>query len=648
MRVGPVLAGVEFRAAARGALENSFLRDQALSEAALVRLALLETPFDRLARLVQRSGGPTPRLALRAFSLIGGRGPGVPAPPRDPGQVHGTQALWWVLQAYSQLSPQQQRAVDAYLAAVFPQGQAQPTGTAAAMTAPLPAHIAASTGAEYQAIADDELNELQRHLPALGRPVRVFKSSAPGPARALAMTEPEAPICRIAVFPLADGLGRADQEQTIAHELGHCYQGKFYGDQFRDKPLEHWLTEGLPEWMADVAASAGSLGRDTVSDWHLTANTPLNQLSFGYVGAGFFGHVADVAGDGDLGESILFSRVPQIMTHKTLADGALGAVVGADGPDVYDGWGSSLTQRADLGRPWTRISPFATGPLTFVFETARVEPGAMHVDAPRAAGNPVKITAKTPFLRIQRSGGGGPVFGLFVDDFHFAFSARQIPAPLFCTVRNCNTCPAGTVGKPPPTRRLHMPLWAGLSGGDDVGGAIVLTGEPWSKYCKRKRPPKRCPLRRGPRTSATCEQVYSLRIPWPHSEFPGPLLSIRSCKGLRGPWRGTLNLGPTTAQKPREISFTAPTTLMGTATGTRPNPGGIEGEVHKLTLSWVIPVRVSSGPPATMSFPQASRDLVTAIQTPDAPDQIVDTGNVRFTYLASRAWPLRTGSGACA
>lgn len=86
---------------------------------------------------------------------------------------------------------------------------------------------------------------------------------------------------------------------------------------------------------------------------------------------------------------------------------------------------------------------------------------------------------------------------------------------------------------------------------------------------------------------------------------------------------------------------------MGRSTGTRPEPGGVEGEVHTLTLSWVIPVRVSAGPPATMSFPGASRHLVTVISTPGAPDQVVDTGKVRFTYLANRPFPLRTRSAAC-
>ncbi len=147
----------------------------------------------------------------------------------------------------------------------------------------------------------------------------------------------------------------------------------------------------------------------------------------------------------------------------------------------------------------------------------------------------------------------------------------------------------------------------------------------------------------GRRTGA-----FHVVIRWPGapSAVP-PLLDVHTCVGLRGPWSGTLNMGPTTAQlTPTPVRFTTPTALFGMATGARTD-SGVEGEVDKLTLHWNIPVEVSAKPSPAMSFPGARRRLITVISTPDVPDQQIDTGWVPFTFLATQSFPIREGSTAC-
>jgi hypothetical protein len=652
-RVGNVVVEVEFRAAARSAAVDSFVQSEAISVATLVRQELGKSAFDRLADLVA-AGGPTPQLALRAFAMIGGRGPGVPRSPSHPGEVHGTQALRWVLDVYPRLSAAQRAAVDRHLDEVFPPALRMPTATPASRGLS-PARIAAATtAADYQAIIDAQLRKLQSYLPPLGLRVNAIKvaTGKPGVFAETAawgkgiLGRGELDLCLISVFPDTDSESPLGQERVIAHELGHCYHNKYTGGLRGLSGVEDWLAEGLPEWIGDALTPPlrfGEYGHDHLAAWDYSRGVALDGM--GYHAAGFFGHVADV-----IGEGTFWSRIPQVLTHKNLGDGGLEATVGSNAPEVYDTWGPSLARIADLGRAWTRTSPSPLGKGVRFEGLQPVLVGEIPVpmEAPRLAGQPYKITSTTPFMRIKLGERRGTAFGRFVDRLHFEFSARQLPNTTFCMIDDCSKCPSGTEGTPPKTQPLNMPLVAGLSGGDTIGNSVILTGEPWSKYCRRTSPPsgQMCPLPNAPATQAAACRVFSLRIPWP-SPFPGPLLDIHSCTGLRGPWRGTLNLGPTTLQRPRHIRFTTPTTLTGTATGNRPVTGGVPGEVHALTLTWNIPVRVSAGARPTMSFPGATRRLVTVVSAPEAPDTIIDTGNVTFPPLANRTYPLRTSSAAC-
>src|SRR4051794_27973766 len=142
---------------------------------------------------------------------------------------------------------------------------------------------------------------------------------------------------------------------------------------------------------------------------------------------------------------------------------------------------------------------------------------------------------------------------------------------------------------------------------------------------------------------------YSLGIEWPNGAgLVAPLLDIHSCT-LSGPWSGTQNPGPTTAQPPRNIEFTAPTVLTGTASdGPRHYPNDPECQTVTKTLTWRIPVRVSGGADPTMSFPGATSRLLALISGCGSPDNTIDSGDQPYKPFTDHPWSLSgSGSGSC-
>ena len=239
-----MVALVRFQTSSTGAQIDDLVAGEAGMEAAQIAMALSVTPFDLLAYQIDQRGGPTPGLALEAFALIGGRGPGVPKPAYG-GYVDGTQALDWVLEELPHLSGAQQRAVRAYMARSFP---AQMPKTTAVIRR---ARAAGTTAADYQLIADQMLQRIEAHTGPLGITPVVVKSTT-SDSGLFAETNWYVG-CGITVYQTNDTRPLSFKQHTLAHELGHCMQGHFRSFACNNALCHQpgWLQEGLPEWIAD-------------------------------------------------------------------------------------------------------------------------------------------------------------------------------------------------------------------------------------------------------------------------------------------------------------------------------------------------------------------------------------------------------------
>ena len=103
------------------------------------------------------------------------------------------------------------------------------------------------------------------------------------------------------------------------------------------------------------------------------------------------------------------------------------------------------------------------------------------LQAPAEAGQLYQASVTQPFLRITPQ---GSVFGRVNDGAGHDLEVQQIAGQLYCTTTNCDVCPAGTRGTPPPSLPLSDNLLIGLSAGlPGKTGSVQLTGESWDAYC---------------------------------------------------------------------------------------------------------------------------------------------------------------------
>jgi hypothetical protein len=326
---------------------------------------------------------------------------------------------------------------------------------------------------------------LESHLGPLGLPVVVDKSPTAGGAAAdtgvygpngAKDVEP-ATVCGITVYPVADNLGDSQVEGVLAHELGHCFAGRYQGVRsYWAKGRPAWVEEGLPSWMS--ATALRRVFRGGVFDKWDRSGDPL--IALDYAGAGFFGMVADVTSEG-----ALWQRVPSIFRAADDQSAVLVAT-GSNYPEVADHWGPSHAGRPDLGNSWLRALPLpmdTAGSSTFVGPATSVpvtKQGATLTPAPYTSLL-YSIEPTTELFRIDQV--GDDARGLFHDGETLQFRAGSPQGTYYCTAAKCE-CPAGHEGTVPDSTRVRLPLYAGLAGGIRGGSGVRITAVPYDKFCK--------------------------------------------------------------------------------------------------------------------------------------------------------------------
>ena len=425
-------------------------------------------------------------VALDLFALAYAPLPGTSRPSGPAGPIEdGTLAAANVLAIWPTLGPEQQAAAAKELGIVSlaharrtsgarPSGYVDP-GDPTFVEQPALEEISKKIQTAYTA-----------HLGALGFDVVVGTSQmGSGYGEALPLDEAgnvsDTPkVCRIRLEPGSKVLNTAERDNTIAHELFHCFQMKIMGplNVVAEAKTRPWLIEGLATW---AAWNVKPLPWSSVKNWLDKPYVPsVGKVLFArsYDAVGFFGHAEEEAGD-------LWPLVKGML----LAPGneASYAAAGGYSPQFVNSWGSSTFTKPDLGPDWTftkSVSPpssftAAATPIVgddlvttgvHAFQRYTLDVAAMRQIDPKALL--VHIVRQRGWARLANAD----------------FDLTNVTNDWFWLGPGDAECPAGTEGQPPPATPLHSDASLALTGGQN-GAQVSIKVVSLDEYCKEKQEP---------------------------------------------------------------------------------------------------------------------------------------------------------------
>jgi len=340
----------------------------ALPEADPVLLALSDAASD----------APGAESALAWFAAVFGPLPGVPAPAALNAPVSGTGALAAVFAAWDELDDAQRAAVRAalLLPADYAPQVAVP-GTTGTIMQPVPAdtvdpivvELLGAAGGGGWARPARELAQEQAYRDSLERAAGILRSHLGPLGRTVVLqivARPEAGTTRSALasaLVMRDGTCRihayrnnfappaANDINTLAHELTHCYQQVWNGGVL-PRALR-WVEEGGAEWagsMAQIEAS-GQPDRTSVGflgSWVVRAERSLFRRSYDAWG---WLALADLQSPGMWGRVRAFSVAPDSAS-------AYRAAAGSDPAAPWLArWATSQSWYPELGARWHLDAP---------------------------------------------------------------------------------------------------------------------------------------------------------------------------------------------------------------------------------------------------------------------------------------------------
>lgn len=304
--------------------------------------------YERLTSQLQPDGRLDRDDALSLFALQYGELPGAPVPAGDGGAARsGNAATSAVFGVWDELTDAQRLVVMERLEL----GSAPGVGASEIAPGRRGRSIVRRADvdvAAYQRAADAAVAVLERRLGPLGTPVvvttsnQVLRSAEGTPVLADTMLL-AGERCRIRVFP-AHLPPPAGADQTLAHEVFHCYQQMWTPAPWRGLPL--WSQEGAAEWVGSmvVAEVGGTPDPDLVGylrQWYGTPDRPLFQRS--YDAYGWFATVAHAVGP-------LWGRLREVTTVDNVAAYRAAAAGGPDA-DTVSQWASRQSFRP-FGERW--------------------------------------------------------------------------------------------------------------------------------------------------------------------------------------------------------------------------------------------------------------------------------------------------------
>jgi hypothetical protein len=220
--------------------------------------------------------------------------------------------------------------------------------------------------------------------------------------------------------------------------------------------------------------------------WREYLTNPTGHLfSRKYDAAGFFGHVADVAGDDTVAKRLIPAFVAGGFGHN---DTAYHTLVSGFEDKVLDTWAPSYFRAHELQFLWT-----VKGPSPGNFPSEKVTPEALTVGPDET----VQLTAARPWeLSLVSLDSSADVVWIVSGQGHVAIIDRTEQVnktltpmqPIALCVRGDCKCPPDQEGDVPPTIPALAKIDIGLTGGDN-GAFGWAKGQTLADFCDPKKRP---------------------------------------------------------------------------------------------------------------------------------------------------------------
>jgi hypothetical protein len=390
--------------------------------------------------------------ALAAFSVAFGPLPGVEPLQGDP-EVIGSASgpTRWILNHWDELTPDQQAAVDRYLAV---DGLTSVRTDPVAALNPLTAAVLDESG--FQRLANEMEAKVSEKLSrTLGVPIEVvlrdlepseagetlFANTIPldaagKPARA---STPKMASCQVQVGKATQILeGVVDQEAILAHEVFHCFQYSLAKKLADALAMPAWLAEGAGAWVGEEVAAGGStIGNKYWLGWMATPTYALFPRS--YTAIGFFANLKTSGVD-------VWGRLDkmQLAAVGKSADAYLIAVGGDPGGVAVDAWGPSYISDEGVGGAWLMDGPGKPPGSIAAF----VRDAMGELDQYPVIEDP--LTAFALRLRVESEvfviAPKMAVRGLMHDPSNGTQKLADVAGKPFCLKPGGCTCPGGSAG----------------------------------------------------------------------------------------------------------------------------------------------------------------------------------------------------------
>ena len=262
--------------------------------------------------------GVTPDRAKMFFSMVIGPLPGVSVPPggRDPADFDGTRAVGYIYQVWNSLTPEQQRAAEALIAApANVRAKSEEAPRPGPMLAPASYILFTSDtpAYDYLTLARNADGTLAAFLGVTGVQfdVGVNYGTPEGTEYAHTWSWTLGNVlgwdkgCHLTFWNQKfQTLDENDAEAVVTHEMFHCFQQRTAGTAMAWSLVNSWIGEGEPTWaMSTVVPSAVST---TIFEgkWNLYVFGPkTNYYDRSYDAVGVFGHLGILPAAAQYGRS---------------------------------------------------------------------------------------------------------------------------------------------------------------------------------------------------------------------------------------------------------------------------------------------------------------------------------------------------------
>ena len=463
-----------------------------------------QSPYQQLQAQVRPDGSVSKETALEAFALAIAPLPGVTPPsgakPQLYEQIDGTFAVDWLLPYLDQLTPNQQAAVNAALAA----------DPKAPVVSPEPAGVPFVVAAD----ASDTLNDMillhdARQAEALNLGLTLSTDSFEYRLSVNATQQDEKDslaystegqrivdgtpklVCDIHVNPSLVSLSQTDPLTTkasLAHEMFHCFQM----DHLAGRPRPPaWIREGQAAWVGETIAGLTPIGAKW---WEGYLQSPTSSLYARiYSAVGFYIHLAE--------KGINPWKVMFPMLDAADNDAAVKAA-GGTADAFLDTWSSGLFRDASLGADWNaqgyssaliaRADALWPQPVEDTRLPITVNDGTIEaVSAAKVTNTLINLTPLADVIVTKISGHARLKTGS-LDDI-------GLQERFYCTSSEKCTCPPGQTWFGPASMEF-MPRGGlsevALTGGlDAASGAIV--GLSVTDFCREIQCKTACPSSNG-------------------------------------------------------------------------------------------------------------------------------------------------------